>query len=467
MGNLVPPCSAIAIRSTVRRVRRARQRGRTTVGRDAVNPGGHALGRRVSELRVAQQALAAEARALEAGDTFALLAAGNRLHRDHGGTGATCPRPRWPSCGGASALLDDLLGRVEQQTDDRDGDDHHAARLVALLNGPVIVVAPDAPPDGDGDAALFTGRRLVTAGHLARRPARLPAGCTRAGTRGRGRDRRRLARAGPSPRPGDGRGRSTGRRAAGPPGAGGGPRLASTLLPERIVNDPLGAVDELTRVESTLAEVAGARAELARLGEATAAAAADARRTGGTDGRGRVRVRPQPGRDRQPRGAARAGRPRRAEPRARVAPVAGAPGAPRVRGRRAPGRGRAGAAGGRSPTQTVAVARQVAEANARPWRRRRELQGLLRAARVKAGAVGRAEDPWCTELARQATRSLAVPCDLPAAESAIEALLEGLRQPIPSSAADSSAWTQSEPAHESPPQAAGASEPGRRVGAPA
>ena len=43
--------------------------------------------------------------------------------------------------------------------------------------------------------------------------------------------------------------------------------------------------------------------------------------------------------------------------------------------------------------QTVAVARQVAEANALPWRRRRELQGLLRATRVKAGAVGRAEDP--------------------------------------------------------------------------
>ena len=102
--------------------------------------------------------------------------------------------------------------------------------------------------------------------------------------------------------------------------------------------------------------------------------------------------------------------------------------------------------------QTVAVARQVAEANARPWRRRQELQGLLRATRVKAGAMGRAEDPLVSDLAGQAARSLAVPCDLPAAESAIEALLEGLRQPVPSSAADSSVWTQADPAHAARPR---------------
>ena len=64
-----------------------------------MNPGGHALSRRVSELRAAQQALAAEAWALEQA-AFALLAAGNHF------TGATAERrdlpwPRWPSCGGA------------------------------------------------------------------------------------------------------------------------------------------------------------------------------------------------------------------------------------------------------------------------------------------------------------------------------------------------------------------------------
>src|SRR5687768_16328601 len=118
-----------------------------------MNPGGHALSRRVSELRVAQQALAAEARALEAGGTFALLVAGSHF------TGATAERAR-PALAYVAelwrclALLDDLLGRVEQQTGDRRGDDYHAARLGALLNGPVIVVAPDAPPEGYGDAAL-------------------------------------------------------------------------------------------------------------------------------------------------------------------------------------------------------------------------------------------------------------------------------------------------------------------------
>ena len=111
-----------------------------------MNPGGHALGRRVSELRVAQQALAAEARALEAGGTFGLLAAGNHF------TGATAERARPARAQVAElwrclALLDDLLGRVEQQTEDGYGDDYHAARLGALLNGPVIVVAPDASPE--------------------------------------------------------------------------------------------------------------------------------------------------------------------------------------------------------------------------------------------------------------------------------------------------------------------------------
>jgi len=59
---------------------------------------------------------------------------------------------------------------------------------------------------------------------------------------------------------------------------------------------------------------------------------------------------------------------------------------------------------------------------------------LLRAARVKAGAMGRAEDLRVTELAARAMRSLAVPCDLPAAESAVEAFLEELRNPALSSA---------------------------------
>ena len=428
-----------------------------------MNPGGHALSRRVGELRVAQQALAAEARALATGGTFA-LAAGNHF------IGATAERAR-PALAHVAelwrclALLDDLLDRVEQQTDARHGDDYHAARLGALLNGPVIVVAPDAPPEGDGDAALspagaWSRRAISPDDLLALLPGALvPAHQVAAEIDAAWRELvPRLDRA---------RIEAT-RLAAELPGLQVlvAARAAIDALPERIVNDPLGAVDELTRVESTLAEVAGARAELARLGEATAAAARTLAELEGLMHEGRAAFE---------------------RSRAEIAGAEGllAPVDPDVLSR-GPGlrpwlarlerlvsegdvpRAVAGLDRWRSlAEQTVAVARQVAEANALPWRRRRELQGLLRATRVKAGAVGRAEDPMVSELAQQAARSLAVPCDLAAAESAIEALLEGLRQPIPSSAADSSAWTQSEPAHEGPPGAVDASDAGRRVGAPA
>jgi hypothetical protein len=429
-----------------------------------VNPGGHALCRRVSELRVAQQALAAEARALEAGGTFALLAAGNHF------TGATAERAR-PALAQVAelwrclALLDDLLGRVEQQTDDGQGDDYHAARLGALLNGPVIVVAPDAPPDGDGGAALSPSgawsRRAISPDALlaSLQGALAPAHQIAAEIDAAWRELvPRLDRATAE----------AARLAAELPGLQvlAAARAVIDALPERIVIDPLGAVDELTRIESTLADVAGARAELARLGETTAAAARTLAELEGLLDEGRAAF------DRS--------RAEIASPEGLLAPVD-----PDVLSR-GPGlrpwlarlellvsegdvsRAVAGLERWRSlAEQTVAVARQVAEANALPWRRRRELQGLLRATRVKAGAVGRAEDPLVSGLAGQAVRSLAVPCDLPAAESAIEALLEGLRQPRPSGAADSSMWTRFDPAQERPPDAVGASEAGRRVWAPA
>ena len=429
-----------------------------------MNPGGHALGRRVSELRVAQQALAAEARALEAGGTFGLLTAGNHF------TGTTAERARPARAHVAEfwrclALLDDLLGRVEQQTDDRHGDDHHAARLGALLNGPVIVVAPDAPPDGYGDAALspagaWSRRAISPDDLLALLPGALvPAHQVAAEIDAAWRELvPRLDRATAE----------AARLAAELPGLQvlAAARAVTDALPERIVNDPLGAVDELTRVESTLAEVAGARAQLARLGEVTAAAARTLAELERLMDEGRA--------------AFERSRAEIASPEGLLAPVdpdvlSRGPGLrpwlarlERVVSEGDVPRAGAGLERWRSlAEQTVAVARQVAEANALPCRRRRELQGLLRATRVKAGAVGRAEDPMVSDLARQAARSLAVPCDLAAAESAIEALLEGLRRPIPSSGADGSVWTQSEPPHESPPRASGASAPGRRVGAPA
>ncbi len=429
-----------------------------------MNPGGHALHRRVSELRVAQQALAAEARALETGGTFALVANGNHFN------GATAERAQ-PALAQVAelwrclALLDDLLGRVEQQTDDGHGDDYHAARLGALLNGPVIVVAPDAPPDGAGDATLSSSgawsRRAVSPDVLlASLPGALaPAHQIAAEIDAAWRELvPRLDRATTE----------AARLAADLPGLRvlAAARTVLESLPERIVIDPLGAVDELTRIESTLAGLTGARAELARLGEATAAAARTLAELEGLMDEGRAAF------DRS--------RAEIASPEGLLAPVD-----PDVLSR-GPGlrpwlarlellvsegdvsRAGAGLERWRSlAEQTMAVARQVAEANARPWRRRRELEGLLRATRVKAGAVGRAEDPIVSGLAGQAARSLVVPGDLPAAEAAIEALLEGLHQPMASSAAESSVWTQSDPAQQSPPDAVGASEAGRRVWVPA
>lgn len=78
--------------------------------------------------------------------------------------------------------------------------------------------------------------------------------------------------------------------------------------------------------------------------------------------------------------------------------------------------------------QTLATARKVADANARATRRRHELRGLMRAAQAKAGGLGRAEDSAVTELARRAREALTTPCDLAAAESAVEAYLAELRR---------------------------------------
>lgn len=429
-----------------------------------MNPGGHALLRRVSELRVAQEALAAEARALEAGGTYTLLAAGNHF------TGATAERAR-PALAQVAelwrclALLDDLLGQVERQTNQVHGDDYQAARLGALLNGPAIVVAPDARSHGDGDPARSPAgawsRRTISPDDLlaSLRGALAPAHQVAAEIDAAWRELvPRLDRV-----------MAEGARLAADLPAlqvVAAARAVIDALPERIVDDPLGAVDELTRIESTLADVAGARVELARLGEATAAAARTLAELEGLLDEGRAAF------DRS--------RAEIASPEGLLAPV-DADGLSRGPGLRPwlaslerlvsegdVSRAGAGLERWRSlAEQTLAVARQVAEANARPWRRRQELQGLLRATRVKAGAMGRAEDPLVSDLVGQAVRSLAVPCELPAAESAIDALLEGLRQPVPSSAADRSVWTQADPAHAAPPQAVGASEAGRRLGAPA
>jgi hypothetical protein len=60
--------------------------------------------------------------------------------------------------------------------------------------------------------------------------------------------------------------------------------------------------------------------------------------------------------------------------------------------------------------------------------RRQELQRLLGAAVVKAGASGRADDPRVRLLADEAQRALLVPCDIDRAENTVDAYIDALRR---------------------------------------
>jgi hypothetical protein len=474
-----------------------------------VNVGAHEFRRRLDELRAAREALVAEAEALEAEDTYVVLAASNWL------TGVTAERVRlalarveelWQGLG----LLDDLIARVEEALGEPHVDNRQA-RLMALVCGPSIVMAParsladDAAPPAGHDAP---SRRRLTPGELLRSlenvltPARDVVAQVDAAWR-------ELV-------PRLDRVKVDAERLAGElPGlkALAAARALLDALPARIVEDPLGLDDELTKIEWTVACAARARVEVARLREAVA---------GGGRTLADLERLVAEGREAFDRS-----RTEIVNPEGLLEPVD-----PDVLSRE-PGLrpwlarleqlvsegdvSRAGAGLDRwraLADETMVVARQVAEVNARPWRRHRELQGLLRAARVKAGAMGRAEDLRVTELAARAMRSLSVPCDLPAAESAVEAFLEELRNPAPSSAgaggvaalasdatgttggaagagvtgtgtmgdegpaeagggpprpvpgaADASVWAQADPAHERRPQSSDALETGRGVGA--
>ena len=85
-----------------------------------MNPGAHALDRRLRELRAAQQALVSEARDLEADATYVLLT-GDRL------AGVTAEQAR-PALAQVEqmrqglSLLDDLLSRIKAQQNEADVD---------------------------------------------------------------------------------------------------------------------------------------------------------------------------------------------------------------------------------------------------------------------------------------------------------------------------------------------------------
>jgi hypothetical protein len=379
-----------------------------------MSPAAHALDRRLQELRSEHDTFVARVADLQADATYV------RLTTDAAITGVTAQRLR-PALAGLAELRDPVavLGQVVERVSAARGwgslDDSVATALFAQLNSPTI--AFPAEPQGVTPHRLFV---LVGEACSALEALVKEVAAAWDGVEARLRDARseahRLAGALPEFR------------------IVIAAREALEGLAERAAGDPLGVADELVTVESALATAASAGDEVHRLGDVMAIAHQTLADVEALVGEGRNAL---------------------ALSRAEITSSSGLldPVDPEVisgeRGLR-PWLGRLESLVARGEValaskgleswtaladKTRATARQVAEANARPTQRRRELRSLLRAARVKAGASGRAEDPRLTDLFRRADRSLNVPCELGTAEAEVEAYLVELRRsPTPEQA---------------------------------
>jgi hypothetical protein len=397
----------------------------------AVSPAAYVLDRRLHELRMAQQAAAATIADLEGEDTYAFLVAGDGL------TGTTASRVR-PALDRVAELrdaldrLDEMLDQVSSLRDAGHVDDPRATDLVALLNSPSITVPapPDAGPHTEG-TALAPQDLLATVDETVARVRAVLAEVDGAWREFLPRLERAMA-------DGD-------RLALALPTYGtlADARSLMTVLPDIVVEDPLGAADELARVEAALADVDRVRDQVGRLREVLTAAGdtlteLEALIAEGRHALDRSRIEIANPRDLlDPIDPVVVGGERGLRPwLARLDRLVGdgdvelaARGLERWRV---------------LADQTRTAARQVVEANTGPSLRRGELQGLLRAARVKAGASGRAEDMALTELAARADRALDVPCDLAEAEARVNAYLDELRRgptPAQARAQATASWT--------------------------
>lgn len=399
-----------------------------------MSPAAHALDRRLQALRTAHETVTANLQDLESERTYVQMVTGEGI----AGTTASRAAPAVAQVADIWHGLD-LLGQLIEHVGGQRGvgplDERHATQLFAMLNSASLVFpeaprtprhlvaassrsASSAPPVpvrplvtgpttphaliGSMDDCFRGLRSLVAEVENARRqlPERIEQVTAHAD---------RLAEELPGFR------------------KVGAARDALAALPGLVPGDPLGAAEELRRVEHALAAAADARADVARLGRIVATAVAKVEE-----------IEPLV---REGRGGLTRSRVEIAEPEGLLDPVD-----PEVidgeRGLRpwldrldrlvAEGEVRLAEKGLASWTaladRTLDAARQVAEANAGPFRRREELRSLVRAARVKAGASGRAEDPHMTELAVQAEQALAVPCCLRTAEAQVGELLEELRR---------------------------------------
>jgi hypothetical protein len=377
-----------------------------------MSPAGHALDRRLLALRTLHETVVLDLQELENDPAFALLAAAT--DRLDGATAAQAgpALATLADLGPGLAPLEDLIDWVGGLRSVERVDDERATELVAQLNSPCIAIAdtPEAAPDvitpqdllSSLDEAVSTLREVTVAVEEAWRevPGRVEAAMAEAD---------RLARDFPSLE------------------AAAAARTTLTMLPAHVVGDPLGAANELSEIETTLASATELATDMGRQRDAlaTATTTLDDIETAITEGReGLAASRAE---IHQPRGlldsidddvvtGERGLRPWLGRLERLVAASKIVLADKGIESWQA------------LADQTLSTARQVAKANQRPVGRRHELLRLLEAAKVKASASGRGADPRVTDLAARADAALAIPCDLEDAQVRVDAYLDELRR---------------------------------------
>ena len=381
--------------------------------------------RRLAALRQARDAVTTNLLDLEADGAYSLLKAGNGL------SGVTAGRAK-PALAGVVELydglqlLDDLVDRAEAYRNDGRFTDDRARQVISMLEGQSITLPPQVRPlaqRGLTDAAVtnttISAKDLLSAMEQTFAAVRDVVAAVDAAwndllPRVEQADAEALTLASEAPAQ----------------TAVAGARAALRVATDRIAQDPLGAAGELARAEALLTSARQAVAQVRALRARVQTELADAdalvgRIAAGID-EGRV--------------ALEDSRRTVAEPTGLLDPIdpttltAGSglqAWLDRLRALVAAGdveRAADGLAHWRNVAdQTLAAVQQVATANAAPAARRRELRGLLRAARAKAVAAGQSDDLDLREQEQAARAALAPPCDLSAAQRRVDDYLAAVR----------------------------------------
>ena len=381
--------------------------------------------RRLAALRQARDAVTTNLLDLEADGAYSLLKAGNGL------SGVTAGRAK-PALAGVVELydglqlLDDLVDRAEAYRNDGRFTDDRARQVISMLEGQSITLPPQVRPlaqRGLTDAAVtnttISAKDLLSAMEQTFAAVRDVVAAVDAAwndllPRVEQADAEALTLASEAPAQ----------------TAVAGARAALRVATDRIAQDPLGAAGELARAEALLTSARQAVAQVRALRARVQTELADAdalvgRIAAGID-EGRV--------------ALEDSRRTVAEPTGLLDPIdpttltAGSglqAWLDRLRALVAAGdveRAADGLAHWRNVAdQTLAAVQQVATANAAPAARRRELRGLLRAARAKAVAAGQSDDLDLREQEQTARAALAPPCDLAAAQRRVDDYLAAVR----------------------------------------